>query len=65
MLLSLYGDAMLWMWVLTTAILALAVAALFTYQRADDLSGRVVAGIGAMVLGVLGLVMVAVLVLPG
>lgn len=58
-----YGDAM-WMWVLTVALLALAVIALIRYQRAPDQSGRIVAGIGAMVLGVLGLVMVAVLVIP-
>ncbi len=56
---------MLWAWALTVAILALAVVALITYQRATDLSGRIVVGIAAMVLGVLGLVMVAVLALPG
>lgn len=55
---------MLWAWALTVAILALGVVALITYQRATDLSGRIVVGIGAMVLGVLGLVMVAVLALP-
>ena len=55
---------MLWMWVLTVALLALAVVALITHQRATDLPGRIAVGIGAMVLGVLGLVMVAVLVLP-
>lgn len=53
-----------WVWVLTVAILALAVVALITYQRATDLSGRIVVGIGAMFLGVLGLVMVAALALP-
>ena len=58
-----YGEAM-WVWVLTVALLALALAALIGYQQAPDLSGRIVAGIGAMVLGVLGLVMVAVLVIP-
>ncbi len=53
-----------WLWVLTVAILALAVVALITYQRGTDMSGRIVVGIGAMVLGVLGLVMVAALALP-
>jgi hypothetical protein len=55
---------MLWMWVLTVALLALAAVALIAYQRATDVAGRVAVGIGAMALGVLGLVMVAVLVLP-
>jgi hypothetical protein len=55
---------MLWMWVLTVALLALAVVALIRYQQAPDLSGRIAVGVGAMVLGVLGPVMVAVLVLP-
>ena len=55
---------MLWLWVLTIAILALAVAALIAYQRATSRSGRIVVGIGAMILGFLGLVMVAVLALP-
>lgn len=49
---ALWGDAGL----------ALAVVALIRFQRATDLSGRIAAGIGAMALGVLGLVMVAVLV---
>ena len=57
-----YGEPMLWVWVLTVALLALAVVALIRFQRATDLSGRIAAGIGAMALGVLGLVMVAVLV---
>ncbi len=52
------------MWLLTVALLALAVIALIRYQRATDTSGRIVAGIGAMALGVLGLVMVAVLLIP-
>ena len=57
-----YGEPMLWVWVLTVALLALAVVALIRFQRATDLSGRIAAEIGAMALGVLGLVMVAVLV---
>jgi hypothetical protein len=59
-----YGDAMPWLWALTFAILALAVVALIVYQRATALSGRIMVGIAAMVLGVLGLVMVAALVMP-
>lgn len=59
-----YGRPTLWLWMLTLALLGLAVVALVRYQRATDRSGRITAGIGAMVLGVLGLVMVAVLVLP-
>jgi hypothetical protein len=55
---------MIWMWLLTVALLGLAVVALIRYQRATDLPGRIAAGVGAMALGVLGLVMVAVLVLP-
>ena len=55
---------MLWMWALTVALLALAVVALISYQRATDLPGRIAVGIGAMMLGLLGLVMVAMLVLP-
>ena len=54
--------AMIWLWVLTVVLLALAVVALISYERATDLSGRVAAGVGAMVLGVLGLVMLAALV---
>ncbi len=53
---------MVWLWVLTVVLLALAVFALVTYQRATDLSGRIVVGVGAMFLGVLGLVMLAALV---
>ena len=59
-----YGQPMLWMRALTFALLALAVVALIRYQRATDLPGRIAVGIGAMMLGVLGLVMVAMLVLP-
>ena len=55
---------MLWLWVLTAALLTLAVLALITYQRATDLPGRIAVGIGAMLLGVLGLVMLAALALP-
>jgi hypothetical protein len=55
---------MLWMWVLAIALLALTGVALIAYQRATDVPGRIAVGIGAMTLGVLGLVMVAVLVLP-
>jgi hypothetical protein len=55
---------MIWMWVLTVALLGLALVALIRYQRATDLPGRIAAGAGAMALGVLGLVMVEVLVLP-
>ena len=54
---------MFWLWLLTVALLALAVVALIKYQRATDFSGRIAVGIGAMVLGVLGLVMLAALVL--
>ena len=54
---------MLWLWALSVAILALAVVALIAYQRATNLSGRIVVGIAAMILGVLGLVMVAGLAL--
>ena len=57
-----YGEPMLWMWILTVALLALAVVALIGFQRATDLSARIAAGIGAMALLFLGLVMVAVLV---
>ena len=53
---------MIWLWVLTVVLLALAVVALITYQRATDVSGRITAGVGAMLLGVLGLVMLAALV---
>ena len=53
---------MVWLWVLTVVLLALAVFALVTYQRATDLSGRIVVGVGALFLGVLGLVMLAALV---
>ena len=57
-LLASRGAAAVW----GDAGLALAVVALIRFQRATDLSGRIAAGIGAMALGVLGLVMVAVLV---
>ncbi len=53
---------MLWLWLLTVVLLALAVVALIKYQRATEASGRIAVGVGAMILGVLGLVMLAVLV---
>ena len=55
---------MFWLWAPTVALLGLAVVALVGYQRATDRSGRIAAALGAMTLGVLGLVMLAVLVLP-
>lgn len=55
---------MFWLWALTVVLLALAVVALIRYQRASDLPGRVAVGVAAMFLGVLGIVMLAVLVLP-
>ena len=51
-------------WVLCLLVLVLAGLGLWRYQTAPDLSGRIVVGIASMVLGVLGLVLLAALVLP-
>ena len=55
---------MLAAWLLTFVLLALAVVALIRYQRATDRTGRITVGIAAMVLGVLGLILLALLLLP-
>lgn len=49
-----------WGWTLDIVILALAVLALIRYQTAKDSSGRFIAAVAAMVLGVLGLLLLAV-----
>jgi len=53
---------MIWLWLFTVVLLALAVIALITYQRATHLSGRILVGIAAMIFGVLGLVLLGGLV---
>jgi hypothetical protein len=51
------------LWVLCLAVLGLAVLSLVRFQTAASPSGRVVTGGAAMILGVLGLVLLATLVI--
>jgi hypothetical protein len=52
-----------WLWGLCLLTLALAVASLVRYQRTTSRSGRLLAGSAALISGVIGLVLLAVLVL--
>jgi hypothetical protein len=53
---------MIGVWILCLVVLGLAGAALYRYQTAPDMSGRIVVGGAAMILGVLGIVLAAALV---
>lgn len=53
---------MLWAWLLAVVILALWVVSLLAFQRSTTITGRVVAGVAALLLGVTGLVLLAGLV---
>lgn len=53
---------MLWGWLLAVVILALWVVSLLAFQRATTTTGKIVAGVAALLLGVTGLVFLAALV---
>ena len=52
---------MLWVWLLAVVILALWVVSLLAFERSTTTTGKFVAGIAALLLGVTGLVFLAAL----